>query len=120
VRFTASVRFHSSSVSVGVGLKHPTPATFARMCTAPYRSRAAAMTPDPEAGSVTSHAVPQALPPLASIAPAVRSALVPSMSAHTTDAPSVANRSAVARPMPPPAPVTTATRPSNRPTLPSP
>jgi hypothetical protein len=36
------------------------------------------------------------------------------MSRHATDAPSDANRNAVARPSPEPAPVTIATRPSNR------
>jgi hypothetical protein len=46
---------------------------------------------------------------------AVRSAASPSTSATQTDAPSAEKTSAASRPMPPPAPVMTATLPSSRP-----
>src|SRR5665213_1942441 len=50
-----------------------------------------------------------------SSSPATRSAAEPSRSTTATDAPAAASRVAVARPMPEPPPVTTATLPANEP-----
>src|SRR4051794_28721464 len=58
-----------------------------------------------------------AWPPALRIWSAVSAALVAFRSAATTRAPSRANSTAEARPMPEPAPVTTATRPSSLPIL---
>src|SRR5262249_41391589 len=62
-------------------------------------------------GSATSARKARAEPPALAIAEAVASARTPSRSAQMSDAPSTANRRAIAVPNPPPAPVTSTTFP---------
>ena len=80
----------------------------------PQRSTASATAASTWPSSVTSAAKPTASPPSATMAAATASAPPRSMSTTTTRAPSVAKRRAVAAPMPPPAPVTSATSPSRK------
>ena len=77
--------------------------------TPPNASTASRKAPTTWASSVTSTVTATATsgPPSSS---ATAAALAPSMSATTTQAPSAASRCAIARPMPEPAPVTSATR----------
>jgi hypothetical protein len=77
-------------------------------CTAPP---IIASMPDGDPASAT---MPAALPPPALISAATAATLAASMSAATTLAPRAAKPSAVARPMPDPAPETSATLPSKR------
>ncbi len=97
VRFTAIVRFQSSRESVRVDAIAPTPAMLARTWSAPNASSAPATVAATDAGSATSHATALETPPAFTIDWAVPDAAAASTSAHTTVAPSVANRSAVAR-----------------------
>ncbi len=69
-------------------------------------------------GSVTSAKMALALPPSAWTSLTVSSAPARSTSAMTTHPPSRAKRSALARPMPEPAPVMRQTFPSRRPLIP--
>ncbi len=63
--------------------------------------------------SLTSHSYAEAVPPVLVISAATVSACVRLMSKRHTEAPFAANWWAIARPMPLPAPVITAMRPSN-------
>ncbi len=79
----------------------------------PPRPRAA-----PTPGRTRRPVYARAEPLCSAISAAVFSAASPAMSRHATGAPSSASCCAVARPSPEPAPVTSATRPSNRPMCP--
>jgi hypothetical protein len=84
----------------------------------PKRATVRATAASTLARSVTSQransASPPAFPAFARAASAAASPAAPSISAITTFAPSSTNRSAVARPMPPPPPVMNATFPASR------
>src|SRR6266545_5755493 len=69
------------------------------------------------AASATLARIATARPPVATILAVVSSAASARRSTTATAAPSSANSSAAARPMPEPAPVTSATRPSNLPVM---
>src|SRR5262245_42799992 len=85
------------------------PALFTSAWKPPKRSRAASPTRRLAARSAASASSASASPPAAEISAAVPSTAPRSMSVITTRAPSAANLSAVARPIPAPAPVTIAT-----------
>ena len=87
------------------------PALLCTMSTPPCSASAAANIASSERGSVTSVRVNDAVPPTSCTSPTVSSPPTSSTSATTTRCPRFANASAVARPMPDPAPVTTATLP---------
>jgi len=80
----------------------------------PKRSTVAATIRPQAVSSVTSAPSPNASPPAALIARAVSSAAAAARSTHATRAPSAAKRIAVARPMPEPAPVISASAPRIR------
>ncbi len=93
VRFTASARSHSRTYpSSSRRPPAATPAALTSTSTGPYRSRTPATAPATAAGSVTSTG---GSPPRSKVA---------------TSSPSATSRSAVARPIPLPPPVTIATR----------
>ncbi len=105
-------RFSVSAVMSGhSGSPHTRPALLCTTSMPPYSAAAAANIASSERGSVTSVRTNIAVPPASWIMPTVSLPPASSMSATTTDAPSAANASAVARPIPEPAPVTTATFP---------
>src|ERR1019366_3526769 len=114
VRFTAIIRFHSSSVVSVVRRKKPMPATFARTCKPPWRRTASAIASVTAPGFVTSHGRATASPPAARIMPTISSAPFTSTSPQTTRPPSSPKCSAVALPMPEAAPVTKTERSSKR------
>src|SRR5664280_13906 len=87
------------------------PALLCRTSTWPSCANTLSASASTALGSETSSAWATALPPAASIARATSSAVPPLRSATWTLAPCRASRSAVARPMPEPPPVTTATLP---------
>ena len=106
--------FHNSSVVSSTVAEEAIPAFETRMSTPPY-SRAvvakAALTCDSSVTSIiTSRTL--SLPCVDANCLQVSLSRALSMSARTTQAPSVRNRSAVADPMPPAPPVTNATRPA--------
>src|ERR1700694_5904452 len=88
------------------------PAQQTRTSTLPKASTAPWMSFSTDSRSVTSAAIPFALPCSAAIFSAVSAVVFGSMSETTTAAPSLASRAAVAAPMPRPLPVMTATLPS--------
>src|SRR5688572_14077470 len=116
-RFQRSVWSQSSSLISHTRALRAPPTTFTRMSIRPKRSAAVSMRRWAMVGSVTSPTTPTKLAPVPVSAVSVRFRIDPSMSPPTTRAPSAASRSATARPMPCPAPVTTATRPSTRPAI---
>ena len=87
-------------------------ALLTRQSTRPNRSTAAATIASTWSGSRTSVGCAAARPPAASISATVSSSGSGRRPATTTDAPSRANSWAMARPIPLPPPVTSATRPS--------
>src|SRR5688572_370611 len=89
------------------------PAAVTTTCNAPNVSMAAVATASLSTRLVTSHRTNTARPPTASTAATVSAPRSACSSATTTAAPSSASRTAVARPMPFPAPVTTATLPAS-------
>ena len=89
------------------------PALFSSTSSRPYLSTAARTIASASALSVTSPLAVAASPPPSPIFAAVSSALDSLRSATTTRAPSRANASADARPIPDPPPVTRATFPSS-------
>src|SRR6516225_8783881 len=113
LRLMPMTRFQASrSVSVAEP-NDSTPAAVIRMSMPPNSATARAAIASTCTGSDTSTAIAAARPPAAEISPATAAAWPASMSATRTQAPSLANRIAAARPMPEPPPVTTATfRPS--------
>ena len=92
------------------------PALLTRMWMPPSSSTTRPTAASAEAASLTSQPIPIdfASSPTGSL-PAASAAADSSRSMTATEAPSSANRVAVPNPMPRAAPVTTATRPSNRP-----
>src|SRR2546423_6201026 len=115
---------HSSSVMLTSTRSRRMPALFTKTCRSPNASMAALTSCCPPSQSATLSALAIASPPMALISSTtcwagVRSSPVPSMapprSLTTTLAPSWANKSACSRPMPRPAPVMMATRPSSAP-----
>ncbi len=82
-------------------------------CGPPWRP-AAAISPSTWAASETSQTCASARPPPSSMAAATARTPSPATSAHSTTAPSAASRSAIARPIPVAAPVTTLTLPCIR------
>src|SRR5215210_6540071 len=111
--FTSNIWRHWSERPFSILESSITPALFTRMSTRPSSSLACRTRACAASSSVTSHSTESALPPL----PLIRSTSSESRSfrraATTTDAPSAANASAVASPMPLDAPVITATLPSS-------
>ena len=116
VRLTAMIWSHPLRDCSGVWANPPMPATLHRLVMWPSSSRACETAPATASSAVTSHSSAMARPP-ASVASRLISAATASTasaarSRQATAAPSAARRRAVARPMPDPAPVTTATRPA--------
>src|SRR5437899_10374863 len=109
-RLVSMIRFHSSSSysAVGAGFLGSMPALLNAKSSRPKVLSKAALT---SAARVTSHRTASARPPCASIMRAVSWLPCSDTSATTTLAPSWANASAAARPMPLAAPVTNATFP---------
>src|SRR5262245_37681083 len=81
------------------------------MSTAPSDASSVPIAARTASRSPTSAATPAERPPAARISPATRSAVAPSRSAIPTAAPDCASRCAMARPIPRPPPVTSATAP---------
>ena len=113
VRFTSSVLRHSSGVSSRKGRNTAHPALFTRMSTAGNAASAAAAIRRTSSGSATSHRHHSARRPSARIPAAVSSSSGAVRAARNTSQPSRAKASAMARPMPRPAPVMTAVLPSS-------
>src|SRR5436309_263452 len=120
---------HSSSVMLTSTRSRRMPALLTRMWRSPKASTAELIRRWPPSQSATLSALATASPPIALISSTtcsagVRSSPVPSMapprSFTTTLAPSWANSSACSRPMPRPAPVMMATRPSRAPMVQTP
>ena len=109
---TSCWRSQSSIDVSNSGFEIDRPALLTTMSTPPKARTASRKPAATWASSVTSQATLTAAsgPPISS---ATAWALAASMSATTTHAPSAASRSAIARPMPEPAPVTNATRPAS-------
>jgi hypothetical protein len=108
VRLTRMTRSHSASdTSAAADIPSMMPALFTSTSSPPKVSTAAATTCSTTAGSLRSPVTATAVPPAASISATTALAVSALTSATTTLAPSPANRSAAARPMPEPAPVTT-------------
>ena len=95
-------------------LRRAMPALLTRMETRPRVSATSSATSRQAARSVTSSLKPRALPPAVPISAATLLAASPSMSSTARLAPSRAKPAAMARPMPEPAPVTTAMWPCRR------
>ena len=112
IRFTPSTRCHSSRLVWSTGPAWPTPALLWSTSTAPSSANTRSASASTEAGSRTSAVCTVAWPPAAWISPATPVALASSTSTTCTLAPRRASSSAVERPMPEPAPVTTATLPA--------
>src|SRR5262245_7503218 len=119
VSVTPSARSQSSR-RISVSRRKPAPraALFAAQCRAPKASTVARTIASTCASSATSARTQIARPPAASTSRTVSSPPAASTSATVTAAPSRAKPSAVARPMPAPPPVTSATLPSRSPTPP--
>ena len=109
-RFRRSTKSQSSTfISQILALRLP-PTSFTRMSMRPKRSTHVAISRLAGASSVRSPATARAAPPAAVIAAAVLSSPAASRSPSATRAPSRASSSAISRPRPLAAPVTTATR----------
>src|SRR4029077_4531816 len=106
-RFTAIIRSQPASVVDSIVPVEMIPAAFTRTSIAPNCSTAVCTTRSGAASSVTSAGQDAARPPLLTIAFATSSKIEVRRPTRTTDAPSCANASAAARPMPLVAPVTT-------------
>src|SRR5438094_10590877 len=109
-RFTAISRFHSSTVVSSIVLFTWTAALLKSVWTSEKAFKVWVTSLWTEAGSATSVSRERARPPPASICLTVSAAPARLISATTTRAPSLANSLALARPIPDPAPVMTATR----------
>ena len=105
------IQRQSSSLKSQIGPPSPTPALLWTRCTAPKRSSAWSRKARTEAPSDTSVTTPMASAPRAASSPSASFRGPSSMSAMTIFIPSVAARSATARPMPLAPPVITATLP---------
>ena len=114
VKRNAPFRFVSSTVSQSASLmrisrpSRVTPALFTRMSTLPQSARIFSAAAFTSAESDTSTASAHALRPSARISAATFSEFSTVRETTTTSAPSAANFNAMARPIPRPAPVTTA------------
>ncbi len=106
-----SWRSHSAQVSSRKGTALSTPAQFTRTSILPKRCSTSATTLRTWLSDSTSSRKAAAVPSRARISEATASAAGRSLSASATTAPSAANSPAIARPIPPPAPVTSATCP---------
>src|SRR4051794_12415317 len=116
-RLMSMIRFHSSSSysAVGAGFLGSMPALLKAKSNRPNASTVLARAAFTSSAPVTLHRTASARPPCSSIRRAVSWLPCSDTSAATTLAPSRANASAAARPMPLAAPVTNATFPENRP-----
>ncbi len=110
---TSSICRHSSTVA-SMPRRMKIAALFTRMWIAPKAVMASAAIRVTLHSSATSVLTKSARPPAFWIVPAVSRPVASSRSAITTAAPSSAKSSAVARPIPAPAPVITATFPASR------
>src|SRR5947209_5036219 len=115
VRLTARMRCQSSKEASTVWANLPMPATLHTVFGAPSWATTSFIDVATDSGSLTSVRTAIALPPAALISSTVSWAPSSEMSRAATFPPSPAISSAVARPSPEPAPVTTATRPPKRP-----
>ncbi len=112
----ACARHHSSGSTCQIGPNGPgTPALLTRRSIGPSTSSTLATACAIEPGSVTSQRTPTAWPPASRIACATTSSSTSERDSSATEAPMPARRSAIARPKPRPAPVTSATCPSRCP-----
>src|SRR5215210_279115 len=112
-RLMATIRSHSSSVTSAIALtSFSTPALLKAASSRPKVSMVSSRAAFTSSVHVTSHATASARPPSSSIRRAVSRTFCSKMSETTPAAPSRANASAVARPMPLAAPVTNATFPA--------
>ena len=113
-RFTFSTRSHSSSPSSTMGVTFwPSPALFTRMSSRPRVCTTSAKNASTAAVDVTSRRAAAAVSPSPARAPATASAFSRCRSAMITAAPLAARVSAMPRPSPCAAPVTTATCPES-------
>ena len=113
-RFTLSTRSHSSSPSSTIGVTFwPNPALFTRMSSRPCVCATSAKNASTAAVDVTSRRAAAAVSPSPARAPATASAFSRCRSAMITAAPLAARVSAMPRPSPCAAPVTTATCPES-------
>src|SRR3954470_16656942 len=117
-RLVVTTRSKSASVmsAMGVG-RSSTPALLKAMSSRPKRATVLSSASPTWSLLVTSQAMARAVPPSCSICSAVACAACWFKSTATTSAPSWAKATAVALPMPEPAPVTNATLPENLPLL---
>src|SRR5258708_6669651 len=118
---TNITRNSSSNLSAGNSSSGDTnwsPALLTRMSIRLQAATARSIAAASCSSRVTSHCTPNACPPAPLIIPAAASAALPSRSATHTRAPSRAKSSAIRKPIPLPAPVTNAMRPSSVPLLP--
>src|SRR5712692_2421953 len=113
-RFVARMRSQPSSSISRNARSSAMPALLTSTSIRSQRSSAAATAPSTAAASLTSAECVHALPPAAAISCAAWSSGSRRRPISITSAPSAANRSAIARPIPCPAPVTTTVRPSKR------
>ena len=115
VNRNAPFKFVSRTVSQSASLRRMTnpsrviPALFTRMSTRPVSARILPPVSATALESATSSACAHALRPSARTSPATFSAFSAVRETQTMSAPAAANFSAIARPIPRPAPVTTAT-----------
>src|SRR5438270_639459 len=115
VRLTARMRCQSSNDASMVWANLPMPATLHTVLGTPSWATTSFIDVATESGSLTSVRTAMAWPPAALISSTVSSAPASEMSRAATRPPSPAISWAVACPSPEAAPVTTATRPPNRP-----
>src|SRR5580765_43057 len=113
VRFTSMIDRQSSGEASASGVIRAMPALFTTMCRPPRTSTVRAMQLLTSAKLVTSVATTSARPPRRSISWAVSSSLGFDRAATATSPRASASAMAIARPRPPLAPVTTATRPAS-------
>ena len=108
VRFTATIRSHSSFDGALKAPRLTTPALLTRMSIAPRSRMIASIVASTALRSVTSIVVPRALPPIAVAEATAPSSLI---STTCTSAPCSAIRAAICAPIPRAPPVTSAMRP---------
>ena len=110
VRLVAITLSHNSSVTSPAGTSmSKMPALLTRMSSRPYVDTVVSTMRETSCSRATSAVTASACPRALRMVSAVFPAEIPSMSATTTAAPSLANRRAISRPMPDPAPVMSAT-----------
>src|SRR4026209_117059 len=114
-RLSRSVKSQSAAVISQMRALRLPPTLLTRMSRRPHPATPGSGRRAAGSSSVTSPTVDTVSPPTCAIPATARSRPAASMSPSTTRAPSPASRSAIARPSPLAAPVTTATLPSTRP-----